>query len=144
VWRWVYCVYSRCSLQCAFSTFWKQTRNVGCERLNNQALCKDIPIATQCGSLSAHINLPAVYTCNKMSTDFCTRCDIFLSYMSILCIYIVAINNPTGLRSYIYLAVSPDLLLLLLNTFVKYRIQTEEGGCKLDKSWGAAGPEGFI
>ena len=38
-------------------------------------LYKDIPIATQCGLLSAHIiKLPAV-TCNNMSTDFCKRYD---------------------------------------------------------------------
>jgi hypothetical protein len=37
-------------------------------------LYKDIPIATQCGLLFTHSNLPAV-TCINMSTDFCKRYD---------------------------------------------------------------------
>jgi hypothetical protein len=36
-------------------------------------LYKDIPIATQCGLLSAHIIKLTAVTCNNMSTDFCKR-----------------------------------------------------------------------
>jgi hypothetical protein len=36
-------------------------------------LYKDIPIATQCGLLSAHIIKLSAVTCNNMSTDFCKR-----------------------------------------------------------------------
>jgi hypothetical protein len=45
-----------------------------CVRMKNYLTCTKI--ASQCGLLSAHINLPAV-TCNNMSpsTDFCKRYD---------------------------------------------------------------------
>ena len=53
------------------STIWN-TQLYTNEKLSD--LYKDIPIATHCGLLSAHINLSAV-TCNNMSTDFCKRYD---------------------------------------------------------------------